>query len=78
MFTFNSSKTEVRFPVNIGITGHVATTGEVHLRNISNTLDHIWPLSKYEEGSWKYETYWSIFDKLRGQDLSAKLDKWEF
>ena len=24
-----SSKTEVRFPINIGITGHVATTGEV-------------------------------------------------
>ena len=27
--TFNSSKTEIRFPVNLGITGHVATTGEV-------------------------------------------------
>ena len=26
-----SSKTEIRFPVNIGITGHVATTGEVIL-----------------------------------------------
>ena len=26
---FNSSKTEIRFPVNLGITGHVATTGEV-------------------------------------------------
>ena len=29
MFFCYSSKTEVRFPVNIGITGHVATTGEV-------------------------------------------------
>ena len=27
---FTSSNTEVKFPVNIGITGHVATTGEVY------------------------------------------------
>ena len=37
LFSFNSSKTEVRFPVNIGITGHVATTGEVS--NILNMKD---------------------------------------
>ena len=39
LFSFNSSKTEVRFPVNIGITGHVATTGEVS--NVSNMTDHV-------------------------------------
>ena len=31
---FNSSKTEIRFPVNLGITGHVATTGEVMMQMI--------------------------------------------
>ena len=40
-----SSRAEVRFPVNIGITGHVATTGQVMLAFVGRSqAEWLWTM----------------------------------